>query len=71
MPWVPTGPGKALRPLRFWDGGWSESMRLDPGAGVARHRHTGSVDACVVQGQRLLGSGDDLPPAGVEPASTG
>jgi len=60
MHWVPTGPGKAFRPLRFWDGGWSELMRLDRGAEVARHRHTGGVDAYVVEGQRLLATGEFL-----------
>ena len=39
MPWIPTGPGKSFRPLRFAADGWSELMRLEPGSAVAVHRH--------------------------------
>jgi hypothetical protein len=42
-PWIPTGPGKSFRPLRFAADGWSELMRLEPGSAVAVHRHTGEV----------------------------
>jgi ketosteroid isomerase-like protein len=72
LPWVPTGTGKAFRPLRFWNGGWSELMRLEPGADVARHRHTGAVDAFVIRGTRLLASGERLGPGSYqhEPAGT-
>ena len=45
MPWIPTGPGKSFRPLRFAADGWSELMRLEPGSAVAVHRHTGEVHA--------------------------
>ena len=31
MPWIPTGPGKSFRPLRFAVDGWSGLMRLEPG----------------------------------------
>jgi 2,4'-dihydroxyacetophenone dioxygenase len=34
MPWIPTGPGKSFRPLRFAADGWSELMRLEPGSAV-------------------------------------
>jgi len=37
MPWIPTGPGKSFRPLRFAADGWSELMRLEPGSAVAVH----------------------------------
>jgi len=30
MPWIPAGPGRAFRPLRFARDGWSELMRLEP-----------------------------------------
>jgi hypothetical protein len=33
MDWIPTGPGKSFRPLRFEADGWSEPMRLEPGPG--------------------------------------
>jgi len=45
MPWIPAGPGRWFRPLRFAAGGWSELMRLEPGAGVPVHRRTGEVHA--------------------------
>lgn len=72
MAWVPTGVGKAFRPLRFWEGGWSELMRLTPGAEVGLHRHTGPVDAYVVAGHRLLSGGELLGPGDYqhEPAGT-
>ena len=44
MDWIPTGPGKSFRPLRFEPGGWSELMRLEPGSVVALHRHTDLPD---------------------------
>ncbi len=37
MEWIPTADGKAFKPLRFDSDGWSELMRLEPGALVARH----------------------------------
>jgi len=52
MPWIPTGPGKSFRPLRFAADGWSELMRLEPGSGVAVHRHTGDVHAFNIAGTR-------------------
>jgi len=72
MAWVPSGPGKAFRPLRFRARGWSELMRLDPGAEVALHRHTGAVESLVIEGRRLLSSGEILCPGGYqhEPAGT-
>lgn len=72
LPWVPSGPGSAFRPLRFWAGGWSELMRLEPGVHVPLHRHTGSVDAYVLEGCRLLSNGEVLGPGDYqhEPAGT-
>lgn len=43
--WIPNGPGKSFRPLRFEPDGWSEPMPLESGSLVARHRHTGEVHA--------------------------
>jgi hypothetical protein len=54
MPWITTGPGKSFRPLRFAADGWSELMRLEPGAGVLLHRHTGEVHAFNLAGTRIL-----------------
>jgi 2,4'-dihydroxyacetophenone dioxygenase len=45
MPWIPTGPGKSFRPLRFTADGWSELMRLEAGSVVGLHRHTGELHA--------------------------
>ena len=72
MPWVPSGPGNAFRPLRFWPGGWSELMRLEPGIEVPLHRHTGPVDVYVLEGHRRLDSGEVLGPGDYqhEPAGT-
>lgn len=65
LDWIPTAPGNAFRPLRFEADGWSELMRLEPGSGVPRHRHTGDVDAFTLSGTRqildtgeLIGPGD-------------
>ena len=73
MPWIPTGPGKSFRPLRFAAKGWSELMRLEPSSAVALHRHTGEVHALTISGTReILGSGELVGPGGYvyEPAGT-
>jgi len=63
MPWIPTGPGKSFRPLRFTADGWSELMRLEPGSVVALHRHTGELHAFNVSGTReILGTGELVGP---------
>ena len=63
MPWMPTGPGKSFRPLRFAADGWSELMRLEPGSAVAVHRHTGDVHAFNLAGTReILGTGERVGP---------
>ncbi len=62
--WIPEGPGKWSRPLRFLpgDAGWVELMRLDPGARLGWHRHSGVVHAYNVQGRRRLCTGEDIGP---------
>ena len=63
MPWIPTGPGKSFRPLRFAADGWSKLMRLEPGSAVALHRHTGEVHAFNLAGTReILGTGERVGP---------
>jgi hypothetical protein len=63
MPWIPTGPGKSFRPLRFSRGGWSELMRLEPGSVVALHRHTGELEAFNLSGAReIIGTGEIVGP---------
>ena len=63
-PWIPEGPGKWSRPLRFLAGdrGWVELMRLDPGVKLGLHRHTGEVHAYNLEGQRRLCTGDLVGP---------
>jgi hypothetical protein len=63
MAWIPTGDGKFFRPLRFGSGGWSELMRLEPGAVVGWHRHTGPVHASTLTGSRtILTTGEPVGP---------
>ena len=63
MSWIPTGPGKSFRPLRFAADGWSELMRLEPGSTVAVHRHTGEVHAFNLAGTReIFGTGERVGP---------
>ncbi|MEP6873736.1 MAG: cupin domain-containing protein [Burkholderiales bacterium] len=63
-PWIPEGPGKWSRPLRFLkDGrGWVELMRLEPGVKLGLHRHTGEVHAFNLEGQRRLCTGEIVGP---------
>src|SRR5262249_47546762 len=71
MPGIATGPGKWFGPLRFAADGWSELMRLEPGAGVPLHRHTGEVHAFNLAGSReIVGTGERAGPGGYvyEPA---
>jgi 2,4'-dihydroxyacetophenone dioxygenase len=60
MTWIPTGGGKAFRPLRFHADGWSELMRLEPGSLVPRHRHTGEVHAYNLAGTRQILGTDEI-----------
>lgn len=63
MAWIPTGPGKSFRPLRFQADGWSELMRLEPGSLVPPHRHTGEVHAYNLSGSRqILDTGEMVGP---------
>src|SRR5262249_54500938 len=41
MDWIPTGPGKSFRPLRFAPDGWSALMRLDGLLGGGRQGRCG------------------------------
>ncbi|HEY3035176.1 MAG TPA: zinc-binding dehydrogenase [Streptosporangiaceae bacterium] len=73
MDWIPTGPGKSFRPLRFAEDGWSELMRLEPGSVVGLHRHTGDVHAFNLSGTReIIGTGEIVGPGGYvyEPPGT-
>jgi quercetin dioxygenase-like cupin family protein len=62
--WIPEGPGKWSRPLRFLGAGrgFVELMRLEPGVIVPLHRHTGEVHAFNLEGHRRLSSGETIGP---------
>lgn len=62
--WIPEGPGKWSRPLRFMNNGrgWVELMRLDPGVRLGLHRHTGDIHALNLQGERRLCTGEVVGP---------
>lgn len=71
--WIPEGPGKWSRPLRFLadERGWVELMRLSPGARLGLHRHTGEIHALNLQGQRRLCTGEVVGPGGYVHESDG
>lgn len=61
--WVPLRDGIAMRPLRFEHDGYSLLLRVEPGAVVTRHRHTGSVHAINLAGRRkILDTGEVIGP---------
>jgi 2,4'-dihydroxyacetophenone dioxygenase len=64
IPWIPGGGGKASKPLRFMqnNAGFVELLRLDPGSGLALHRHSGEVHAYNLQGTRELCTGEIIGP---------
>ena len=64
VPWVPLGPGKSFKPLRFLndDRGFVELIRLDPGQEIPLHRHTGEVHALNLEGARQLDTGEIVGP---------
>jgi quercetin dioxygenase-like cupin family protein len=59
-PWIPGGPGKFFKPLRFMSGyrGFVELLRLEPGIEMPLHRHTGEVHAFNLEGSRELCTGE-------------
>lgn len=63
-PWVPLGPGRAFKPIRFLsnDRGYVALMRVDPGTVIPPHRHTGEVHALNLEGDRELCSGERIGP---------
>jgi anti-sigma factor ChrR (cupin superfamily) len=63
-PWVPLGPGRAFKPIRFLrdDRGYVALMSVEPGHGIPPHRHTGEVHAFNLEGFRRLDSGEVVGP---------
>lgn len=63
-PWVPLGPGRAFKPIRFMrdDRGYVALMSVAPGTVIPPHRHSGDVHAYMLAGERELSSGERLGP---------
>jgi anti-sigma factor ChrR (cupin superfamily) len=63
-PWVPLGPGRALKPIRFLseDRGYVALMQVDPGVAIPPHRHTGETHALTLSGRRELADGVQVGP---------
>jgi 2,4'-dihydroxyacetophenone dioxygenase len=74
LEWVPLRLGISMRPLHFEADGYALQLKVEPGAAVTRHRHTGDVHALNLSGSReiidtgeLVGPGDYVfEPAGNE-----
>lgn len=62
--WVPLGPGRMMKPIRFLSGdrGYVALMHVDPGTVIPRHRHTGEVHAINLSGRRELMNGEMVGP---------
>ena len=64
VPWVPLSAGKSFKPLRFMrdNRGFVELLRLEPGAAIPWHRHSGEVHAFNLEGTRELCTGELIGP---------
>ena len=73
VPWVPLSAGKSFKPLRFLreDRGFAELLRLEPGATIPLHRHTGEIHAFNLEGTRQLCTGEVIGPGGYVYEPTG
>lgn len=58
QPWMPLSDGIWARPLCFAGKERTLQLKVEPGASVGRHRHTGAVHAFNVRGSRELGNGE-------------
>lgn len=72
MPWIPLTDGLSVKPLRIHpaDSGYVALLRLEPGAAIPLHRHTGEAHVVNLEGSRELSSGEIVGPGGYvyEPA---
>ncbi len=61
-PWVPMSEGQWFRLLNVLPkhSGYVAQLKLEPGAVIQPHRHTGSVLAINLQGQRRLHTGETI-----------
>jgi len=57
LPWMPLQPGVWVRPLRFSGEQRALQLKVEPGAAIGPHRHTGPVHAFNVSGSRRLAGG--------------
>jgi 2,4'-dihydroxyacetophenone dioxygenase len=66
LAWVPLSPGIAFKPIVFFpnDTGYQLLLRVEPGAVVPRHHHTGDVHAFVLSGERRISGCPDVIRAG-------
>jgi len=64
VPWIRLGEGRELKPLRFLseDRGYIALLRIQPGAVVPVHRHTGEVHSFTIEGERELHTGEIVGP---------
>jgi quercetin dioxygenase-like cupin family protein len=64
VPWIRLGEGRELKPLRFLseDRGYVALLRIEPGAVVPVHRHTGEVHTFMIEGERELHTGEIIGP---------
>lgn len=63
-PWIPDSPEKSWKPLRFLgeNRGFVELLRMEPGAVMPLHRHTGEIHAFNLSGQRQMCTGEIIGP---------
>ena len=74
LDWIPLSTGISFKPIVFFPGdtGYQLLLKVEPGAVVPRHHHTGEVHAFVRSGQRRIAGCpprvrsrfSGLPPAG-------
>jgi 2,4'-dihydroxyacetophenone dioxygenase len=63
LEWVPLRTGLWFKPLHFEADGYSLQLRVDPGTTIARHRHTGEVNAYNLSGAReIIDTGEIVGP---------
>ena len=63
-PWIAMSAEKSWKPLRFLEGGrgFVELLRMQPGAIMPLHRHTGEIHAYNLSGTRTLCTGEVIGP---------
>ena len=66
MEWVPLSPGISFKPITFFPGdtGYQLLLRIEPGAVVPRHRHTGEIHSMVLSGARRIAGAAEVIDAG-------